>query len=253
MIEIKYKDNLEVAEMAGQTVAEAREQYRKDFNLTAKTVAFLNGKKLNAAAETGTILNDDDRLQFKANSNHRVAFLVGALALAILITGSVFAYGFTNATVTLSATTSSTNYADVSANTTDPVTWVARGMVKGQTGDGTLFDVNTAASGYTGDLSVSVILANADQLIKVYRMLTLVLEVRDSAGNLMDINGDSLVNASDISLLTMENGSATLYIKQSTASVYTIKVKNGSFICNLNAGWSAGDAAPMLYCEVAQR
>jgi hypothetical protein len=253
MIEIKYKQNLEVADIAGQTVAETRAQYRKEFDLTGKTAAFLNGKKLNAAAESGIILNDDDKLQFKANSNHRVAFLVGALVLAMLITGSVFAYGFTNATVSLSATASSNNYADVSANTTDPVTWTARGLEKGKTGDGTLFDVNTITSGYTGDLSVSVVLGNADQLIKVYRMLTLVIEVRDSAGDLVDINLDGLTNDSDVTLLTMENGSVTFGIDQATADVYTIKVKSGAFICNLNAGWSAGDAAPMLYCEIAQR
>jgi hypothetical protein len=254
MIEIKYKGNFEAAEMTGRSIAEARMQYKKEFSIMDKAAAYLNGKKVLAAKETATILNDDDRLTFKAAGNHRLAFLAGGMLLAMAITGGVFAYGFTNSTATIGATTISSNFADVTANTSSPVSWTVRGMQKGQTGAGTLFDIDTAASGYPGDLAATVSIANGDELVKVYRSLILRLEVRDAANNLVDINGDSVANANDFTLLSLDNGTAVMAITQGAASTYTVKVTSGSFIAHAaGAGWSSSYGAPQLFCEVAQR
>ena len=47
-----------------------------------------------------TVLNDDDKLTF-AKSRSTGVYLIGALLLALAITGGVFAAGFINATTTL--------------------------------------------------------------------------------------------------------------------------------------------------------
>jgi hypothetical protein len=253
MTEIKYKDNFEVTELAGSSIAEARKQYQKGFKLAGKTAAFLNGKKITLANEAATILNDDDRLVFKASS-HKLAFLVGALVLAMAITGGIFAYGFTNASTTINATTQNSNFADVTANTTSPVTWTVHGGQKGATGGGTLFDINTLTSGYPGDMVATVTMANTGDLVKIYRSLSLKIEVRDSGNNLVDINADGVANANDYAVLNLNNGSVALSLTQSTPGVYTIKVLSGSYIANTAVpGWTSTSGAPMLYCEIAQR
>jgi len=255
MIEIKYKDNFEVSDNVGQSVADVRGHYQKSFHLTAKATAFINGKKITPANEAAATLEKNDRLEFKNTSNHRVAYLVGALLLAMAVTGGVFAYGFTNASTTISVTTSNVNFADVTANTSVPVTWTVHGMQKGQTGPGTLFDISTLASGYPGDLIATISIANIDDLVKVYRNLSLKIELFDSSNNLVDINADGTANATDdFSMLNLNNGSVMLNIKQAATSVYTVKVINGSFITNPGrVSWTPTSGAPMLYCELAQR
>lgn len=80
------------------------------------------------------------------------------------------------------------------------------------------------------------------------------LEIRDSANNIMDINGDGFGNDDDCPVLTLNNGSVTLNITQSAPDIYTVKLKNGYFICNpTQSGWSVEIEAPALFCEVAQR
>jgi hypothetical protein len=253
MIDIKYKSNFEVSDIDGQSIADARSQYKKGFEIADKAAAFLNGKKVTAASEAATLLKDKDSLVFKAAGGHRMAYLVGALVLALAISGGVFAYGFTNASVTISATAHS-NFADVSANTSSAPHWAVRGLEKGSTGNGTLFDLNTVNSGYPGDLAVTVMMANTNQLVSVYRNLTLILNVKDSAGNAVDINNDGFIDSSDVTLLTLENGTVTFSIDQTAAKNYTIFLSSGSYICNPStSSWTAGAGAPQLYCEVAQR
>ena len=113
MVEIRYGENFEVADLAGLTVGEAREQFRAEFGIPDKARAKLNGQKVKESTEPDTILNDDDKVSF-AVSRSKGPFLVGALLLALALTGGVFAYGFINASTTLTATISDSNFADVS-------------------------------------------------------------------------------------------------------------------------------------------
>jgi LysM repeat protein len=254
MIELRYKNNYETADIAGCTVAEVRAMYKSDFGIAVKAVAILNGKRVSAAAELSSTLNDADKLVFKAAGVNKAAFIVGALLLAIAITGGIFAYGFTNATATIKATVKEVDFASVTANTSSLPQWTARGMQKNQTGSGTLFDISTNASGYTGDFVATVSLANAGDLIKVYRTLSLSIEVRDSGNNLMDINDDGVANNSDYTLLTLENGVVKLNIKQAAANVYTVKLRNGYYKCNAKkSSWSSSLATPLLYCDISQK
>ena len=253
MIEIRFKGNYEVADIAGQTIAEARGLYKSELGIADKAVAVLNGKKLNSAAEADTVLKNNDNLQFKTVTVNKTLLLVGALLLAMAVTGGVFAFGFTNSTATINAVIAQSDFATVTANTSSTPTWNARGMQKNATGSGTLFDINTLTSGYTGDLVATVSLANLNDLVKVYRNLTLAIEVRGSANNLIDINSDNVSNSKDYTLLTLENSSVTLSIKQAAADIYTVKLKSGYYIGNIRTtGWSSY-GNPQLYCEVAQK
>ena len=58
------------------------------------------------------------------------------------ITGGIFASGFINATTTLTASTYTTNFADVAANNTVPG-WNAWGFFKGSITGGDIFSVDT--------------------------------------------------------------------------------------------------------------
>ena len=115
MVEIRYGEQIEVTDLAGQTIGEAREHYKSAFGIPDKAKAKLNGSKVKPSAEIDTVLNDDDQVTF-AVPRSRTPFLIGALLLALAATGGMFAFGFLNANLTLSATTH-TDFASVTTNT----------------------------------------------------------------------------------------------------------------------------------------
>ena len=254
MLEIRYQDNFESAEIAGQTIAEARELYKGTFDIPDKARAELNGEMVKVADETETVLCDDDRLAFILPRRSRATYLVGALLLAMAFTLGAFAYGYTFDNVTLDGTMSDENFVDVTANTSSTPTWTARGMETRTISPGTLFDIDTTSSNYTGDFVATVAFANANKLVKIYRSLVLSLEVRDSLGNVMDINADGNADSNDITVLTLNNSSVEFIIAQNTADVYTIQIVSGYYVCNAyGSSWGAGYGTPELFCEVVQR
>ena len=87
MVEIRYGEQFEISDLAGQTVSEARDHFKSEFGIPDKAKARLNGSKVKA--ELDTVLNDDDRLTF-AVSRGKGAYLVGALLLALACTGGVY-------------------------------------------------------------------------------------------------------------------------------------------------------------------
>jgi molybdopterin converting factor small subunit len=254
MVEIRYGDQYEVTDLAGQTVNEAREQFKSEFGIPEKANARLNGSKVKSHTESDTVLNDDDRLTF-AVSRSRTPFLVGALLLALAVTGSVFAFGFINASTTLTATTVNSNFADVTVNTTGiaNIGWSAFGFFKGSiAGPNSIFNI-TPAVGYTGDLVTTVTLGNADQLVKRYRQLSLQLQMVDATTNAtLDINESGAADANDWVMLTLDNGSVSLFTNG--GQNMAVRVKKGFYITHVFPflGWS-GSASPELFCEVAQR
>jgi hypothetical protein len=253
MVQVEYKNQTKEAELTGQTVAEARRMYEAELGFSKKTAAVLNGVRVSVHREGSTVLHDDDTLVFRA-VNHRVAYLLGALLLALAVTGGTFASGFVNGSSTLTATIAENNFAEVSVNTTVVPSWQVYGGIKGSTGNATLFDVDTASSGYTGDLTLTVSLANVSELSTIYRSLSLSLELRDAGGNLVDINEDGNANAADFVVLTLNNGAVIVPFEQSGAQVYTMWMKSGSFIAQMHsASWATGSASPQFFCEVSQR
>jgi molybdopterin converting factor small subunit len=253
MVEIRYKDQFEVCELAGQTVSEARGQFKGEFGIPGKAQAKLNGSKIKTSAELNTVLNDDDKLTF-AVSHGKGAYLVGAMLLALVITGGIFAAGFINATTTLNASAPTSNFADVTANMTVPA-WSAWGFFKGTINGGDIFAVDTATSSYDGDLVVTVSLGNADQLVKVYRALSLQIAMLDSANATLDINESNITTAGDANdwvMLTLDNGSVSMFPEGvAGGDNMRVVVKKGFFITHVFSG--ATGASPELFCEVAQR
>ncbi len=253
MVQVEYKKEAREAELTGRTVAEARRLFEDELGFTKKTAAVLNGVRVSVHREGSTVLHDDDNLVFRA-IGHRVAFLISALLLALAVTGGVFASGFISGTAAINATSSNYNFAEVSANTSVVNTWTVLGGLKGSTGNATLFDVDTASSGYTGDLLLTISLANIDELSPIYRSLSLSLELRDAGGNLVDINEDGNADSGDFALLTLNNGSVTMPFEQTTPQVYTVWLRSGSFIAQIHSSsWSSGSATPQFFCEVSQR
>jgi molybdopterin converting factor small subunit len=254
MVEIRYDDQYEIADLAGQTVSEVREQFKADFGIPDKARAKLNGRKIKKSLEPDTVLNDDDKLSFAINKS-KGAYLVGALLLALAVTGSIFAYGFVSASTTIDAVTFDSDFASVTVNKSDPPTWEAYGFFKGSIdGPKPIFDVDTATSGYTGDLVVTVSIANADELVKAYRALALKIDMVYSDDTLVDINEDGTANATnDYVLLTLGNGSVDMF-PGGSADVYTVRVQSGFYATHIwgLGGWD-GKEDPQLYCEVAQR
>ena len=256
MVEIRYGDQFEVSELAGQTVSEAREQFKAEFGIPDKAHAKLNGSKVKSSAELDTVLNDDDRITF-AVSKGKGAYLVGALLLALAVTGGIFASGFINATTTLNATSVNSNFADVSVNASySTIGWNAFGFFKGSiAGPNGIFNI-TPASGYTGDLVTTVTLGNSDQLVKRYRVLALQLDMVTGANTVMNINESDALSlgdpATDWVMLTLDNGSVSMFTDGSYNM--TVRVKKGFYITHVfpSGGWQ-GAAAPELFCEVAQR
>jgi hypothetical protein len=261
MVEIRYDENCEVSRLAGFTVGEAREQFRKAMNIPASARAAVNGRNIKPGAELDVILKDEDKLSFNTHTNHsnRGVFLVSALLLALVLTGGIFAFGFMSASTTLNASIANANFADVSVNTTGiaALNWNVYGFAKSSIvpglGGAPVFNIDTLASGYNGDLTVTVYLANTDELAKVYRSLVLKLALCNPDGSWVDINESGTADANDFTLLTLENSSVSLF-ENSTGNITTVRVLGGFYVANAKpfGSWQ-GSAAPGLYCEVAQR
>jgi hypothetical protein len=246
MVEIRYRDQFEVSELAGQTIKEAREQFKAEFGIPDKAQVKLNGVKVKANAEFDTVLNDDDKLTF-AVARGRGAYLVGALLLALAITGGIFASGFINASLTLTVTQNG-NFADVAAATNGTMAgWTTFGFYKGTLAGGNIFTV-TPAAGYPGDLVTTVTIANAADLAKVYRVLSFTLEMIDTTTNAsLDVSAGAGQN---FAMLTLDNGQASMWTSAGTHTM-NVHVKSGFYITH---PFMAGhNGSPLLFAEVAQR
>ena len=258
MVEIKYGDNYEASDLAGHSVDEARQQFKAELGIPDKARARLNGRNVKGELESEVTLCEDDKLSF-AKSSVKGAYLAGALLLALAVTGGVFAYGWINSTVTLTAAAATQDFAAVSANTTTAVTWSPYGFYKGSITAGAtgtpIFNVDTATAVYTGDLVVTVSLANADTLAKCYRVLALKLMMYDSGDNIVDINESTVGDDDDYVLLTLNNGEVNMF-PGGAADNMTVRVKSGFYVSHIfkGANWTLpAQYEPELFCEVAQR
>ena len=254
MVEIIYKNHSEVADLADKTLTEVREQLKEDFGIPYKAKATLNGKTVERRLESQTRLNDDDRISFTSASRKGI-LLIGALLLALIITGVQYAYGFIGDNTILNVTSAGTDFVTVTANVSSSPQWTAYGYITaGSTGGGTLFDIDTTIANYVGDMIATITLANVTDMVEVYRYLALSIEIRDSSNNLVDINNDGEADINDFSLLTLNNAVIAMHFSQSTADIYTVKLRNGTYRSNpTGGGWSSDAHIPVLHCEVSQR
>jgi hypothetical protein len=256
MVSIKFKDQTEIMDFSGHTVKEARESFKETLDIPDRARARLNGKTISIKAESSTALNDDDELVF-SQASHRGIILIATLFVAVAVTGSVFAVGYINSTQSVNVTLNGGggNFVDVTTNASKPLNWNLPGGSSGETGNGTMWDINTATSTYTGDLTAVIYLTNIDKMKHVYRGFGISLAVYNSSGALMDINKDGNANINDdLAFLSLNNGVIELYINGG-ADIFTIVVDHGFFITNpYDAGtWTSDAVGPALYIELMQR
>ncbi len=251
MTGIVCKDCYERADLGGLSVAEARQQLGGKFGITDKAVAKLNGKKVPASLEARTYLSSDDNLSFAEVSSRRAIMAAGALSLAVLIIGGVFAYGFMNNTSRHAISSAGADFASVTEiNSTRPVVKTF-GSFKGGIGAGDLFAIEPAVD-FPGNLVATVSLTNVDSLVKCYRVMNLLIEARDSSDTTVDINRDSYQNGEDYALLTLNNGTVDLHLAGSDN--YTIRLKGGYYVSHVYSHrWSSGETSPVIYCTIGQR
>ena len=237
MVEIRYGDYNEAADLAGQSVAEARQQFKGELGIPEKATARVNGKKINGKLEGETCLNDDDRLTF-ARTRGKGVFLVGALLLTMAITGGVFATTATSDTATLGITVA----ADLATVTKDTgPTWKVFRNYKGTIPNGRLFTIAPDA-GFTGDMLASIYITNGDDLARVYKSLVMRIKIFDANG----------ANVTDTEYLTLTGSEITLAFAPTT-SPYSVNCTGGYYS---NFKWvsvpSIAQASPIIFAEVSQ-
>ncbi len=135
------------------------------------------------------------------------------------------------------------NTAGGSAN----VTWNLFGRQRGTIPTGTLFDVKPA-SGYTGDLEVTVYLANPDEWSKNYRFWNMRLQLVNGSDVTADSQGLSQV-------LSMDNGKATFFFPSEniTGDTYYLNCLGGGWVAlPYIPGHTYTVQNPQLFCEVTQ-
>ncbi|MHB8104362.1 MAG: hypothetical protein ACYDG5_02330 [Dehalococcoidales bacterium] len=250
MVEIRFGDQYEVSDLAGLTVSEAREQFKSEFGIPDKAKVRLNGSKVKTSAEIHTVLNDDDQITF-AVARSRVPFLIGALLLALAATGGIFAFGFLNANVTLSASTYS-DFASVTANT-DNLGFDVWGLYKGtifSSANQDLFYI-TPNGGWNGDLVTTVTLGNVGDLAKTYRAFGLQLGMYYKNGPSGGLPIQIISGSSDNTtvLLSLDYPSVNIFTPSGNWTLI-VKIKSGFYVAQL---WPfGGSGSPQIFCDVTQ-
>jgi hypothetical protein len=170
--------------------------------------------------------------------------LIGALVVALAASATMFAFTYTSASTSITATSGGSDFAAVTANNTVS-DFDVFGSFRGSIGSGNLFSV-TPATGYTGDLEVSVYLTNLDELSKTYGSFLMKVELTDGAGTPADIEGI-------VKPLTLNNGVVTFLCDSLTpGTTYYIKTTGGIYRAFPWAFISGSVYGPTLYADVVQ-
>lgn len=248
MVELRYGDYHEVADLAGKSIAEVREEYKPLLNIPNKTKTKLNGKAINRKHESDTTLKDNDELRFVEKSN-KVPFFTLAMLLALGATAIPFAFAQTTESVSVNATSADADFVTVTASSSLP-TWNVFGKFKGTCGSGgELFRIQPA-SGFTSDLSCTVIFGNADQLVETYRVLVMKLSIYE--GSSTSANQSAKIGNSEY--LTLGKGEVDFTITGYTQQYLWVYLDSGFYITHYWGGWTPGGYEdPTLFCDVTQK
>ena len=243
MVEIRYGESYEMADLTGRSVAEVREHYKQQLGIPDKAQAKLDGKGISKKHEAETWLGDNDSLTF-ARKSRRGLFLIGSVLLSFFVTSGVFAYGALTASVSATVTSASADFAVVAAGTAPSWNYWggAKGTISSQTGVFTVTPEATPA--YTGDMVVQVYITNADELIKAYRVLLLNITVTDDAPTTFGPQ-----------VLTLENPVAEIELSSYdvvTSGDLDVNVTGGFYVSHFWKAAASGNEAPDLFCKVIQ-
>ena len=243
MIEIRHGEDYEMADLAGKSVAEVREQYKQQLGIPDKAQASLGGKGIRRKHESETWLGDDDRLTFAQKSRKGLFFGVAVL-LALVVSSSVFAYTATTISAGLTLTGGQSDYAAVTVAGT-LATWDVFGSYKGAVTAGDLFLITPHAD-FTGDMVCILTLTNAHELVDAYRMLVLEIEIYDT-----DTTPEKVGTTE---YLTLSKGECSIEFSQiiEVGNTYTVEITDGFYITH-RGGWTATNENPSILCDVLQK
>lgn len=227
------------------TVADARALLQEEHGIPEKARAVLNGQVIGRKKEAETELHIDDELYFEERK-HKGLVLLGSLLAALLLTAGIYAVTATTQVTTITVTNGGTEFAAVTANSTDSPSYTITGQQRGVISEGSLFDITVPVS-YTGDLVVSVFLNNVDELQNDYSNWVMRLRLANSANASIDTQGS-------LQVITLDNAMASFEVHSSnvTASNQTVYVHiDGGSYKTFSAGWLTG-FNPSIYAQVLQ-
>lgn len=83
MIQICYGEHCDLADLAGRSVAEAREQYKSEFDIPDRAQAILNDKLLKKKLEDWIMLEDGDDLSFEEKKRSKKSIFAACAGLGL--------------------------------------------------------------------------------------------------------------------------------------------------------------------------
>ena len=174
-------------------------------------------------------------------------FIVTGLVLSLTVTGGLFAYAYTSDTGSITVTSGSNDFANVTDNVT-VTAWKVFGSYRGTIGSGTLFNV-TPTTDYPGDMEVNVYLSNMDDMGKTYGMFLMRLTLVDSTNTTIDKEGIAKP-------LTLQNGVVSFIAESgdfAAGTTYFIKTTGGVYRAYAWAYLSGKTLyGPTFHAEVVQ-
>jgi len=251
MVEIRYGEHYETADLTGKSVAQAREQYKQEFGIPDKAKANLNGKGIGQKHELVTALAYDDSLTFTQKSRKGL-FFIGAVLLALAVTGGVFAYGALTATVTTSISAENAEFADVTAGAVPD--WDVFGGYTGSiAATGAVFEI-VPANGFTGDFVVQVFLTNVDNLVEVYRVLgmTWTATLDGAADGITSITVTPTTNFLSLTHPTIDLEISTTGTPDGD-DIINVDLSGGFFRTHYYGGGWSGSPSPLIFSKVIQK
>jgi len=246
MVKIIFGEHSQQADLAGKSVAEARELYRSEFGIPDRAQASLNDTQLKKKLEPETKLGDEDKLAFEEKSR-RGLVLLGAFLLVLAVTSGLFAYTALTDTAVIDVTAVQTDFGDVTTNTTGQAetAYTFLGKIRDKIPAGTLFNVTQDAN-FTGDVEVLAHLANADELSQDYTFWMLRLELVSSDNtSKQDIDTSTQV-------LSLDSPVVSFGCDNLTGNTYFVRCQGGSYRARGHGHGAFGEYDPLIFCEILQ-
>ena len=194
----------------------------------------------------------------KTGKGRKRFHLLGALALALVLTGGLFAYTYTTADIALGMTAKS----DIASVATagynagglpGSLYGLAFGKYKGDLPGGNLFKIDPLD--YTGDLTIKVSIMNPGELARAYQYFNMKLALTD-AGGVIIIGSGVAPSGHEYQVLSLENGVVEFDVAATLSQPYYVKLMDGGFSTfgRSPLNWSNNAAVgPQLFCEVVAR
>jgi len=251
MVEIRYGEHYEMADLAGKSVAQAREQYKQEFGIPDKAKASLNSKGIRQKHEPVTALGDNDSLTF-AQKSRKGLFFIGAILLALAVTGGVFAFGALTATVTTAISAENAEFADVTGGAVPD--WDVFGGYTGSiAATAAVFEI-VPANGFTGDFVVQIYLTNVDQLVEVYRTMgmTWTATLDGAADAITSITVTPTTNFLSLTHPTIDLEISTTGTPDGN-DIINVDLSGGFFRTHYWGGGWGGSPSPLIFCKVIQK